>query len=129
VSTSRRSTRCASLASARHLLPKAPNLSKLLLAIRHLREESPYTLRCHRGARAAPSRRRDRAELAARIAAIRELLDRGYGRPRQSMEVSVPAGDPLQMLLDEIGTRSRIDPPVSHDPKRDHLPPGFNRAD
>ena len=29
----------------------------------------------------------------ARIAAIRELLDRGYGRPRQSMEVSVPAGD------------------------------------
>jgi hypothetical protein len=61
--------------------------------------------------------------------AIRELLKRGYGRPRQSMEVSVPAGDPLQLLLDEIDARSRIDPPVSHDPNRDHLPPGFNRAD
>ena len=69
----------------------------------------------------------------ARIAAIRELLDRGYGRPRQSMEVSVPAGDPIQLLLDEIDARGRIDPPVSppvsHDPNRDHLPPGFNRAE
>jgi hypothetical protein len=65
----------------------------------------------------------------ARIAAIRELLDRAYGRPRQSMEVSVPAGDPLQLLLDEIDARSRIDPPVSHDPNRDHLSPGFNRAE
>src|SRR6201987_3855624 len=34
----------------------------------------------------------------ARIAAIRELLDRGYGRPRQAMEVSVPAADPLDPL-------------------------------
>jgi hypothetical protein len=34
----------------------------------------------------------------ARIAAIRELLDRGYGRPRQTMEVSIPADNPLQML-------------------------------
>ena len=65
----------------------------------------------------------------ARIAAIRELLDRGYGRPRQAMEVSIPTDNPLQLLLDEIDARSRIDPPVSHDPKRDHLPPGFNRAD
>jgi hypothetical protein len=65
----------------------------------------------------------------ARIAAIRELLDRGYGRPRQSMEVSVPAGDPIQMLLDEIDARSRIEPPVSHDPNRDHLPLGSNRAE
>jgi len=65
----------------------------------------------------------------ARIAAIRELLDRGYGRPRQAMEVSVPADNPLQLLLDEIDARSRIDPPVSHDPNRDHLPPGFNRAE
>jgi hypothetical protein len=45
----------------------------------------------------------------ARIAAIRELLDRGYGRPRQAMEVSAPAGDPLQLLLDEIDARIRID--------------------
>ena len=28
----------------------------------------------------------------ARIAAIRELLDRGYGRSRQAMEISAPAG-------------------------------------
>jgi hypothetical protein len=27
------------------------------------------------------------------IAAIRELLDRGYGRPRQAVEVSAPEGD------------------------------------
>ena len=65
----------------------------------------------------------------ARIAAIRELLDRGYGRPRQAMEVSIAADNPLQLLLDEIDARSRIDPPVSHDPNRDHLPPGFNRAE
>ena len=64
----------------------------------------------------------------ARIAAIRELLDRGYGRPRQAMEVSVPADNPLQLLLDEIDARSRIDPPVSHDPNRDHLPPGYSAA-
>ena len=65
----------------------------------------------------------------ARIAAIRELLDRGYGRPRQAMEVSVPAGNPLQMLLDEIDARSRIEVPVSHTPNRDHLPPGVNGAE
>ena len=53
----------------------------------------------------------------ARIAAIRELLDRGYGRPRHAMEVSVPADNPLQRLLDEIDARSRIDPPVSHTPE------------
>ena len=34
----------------------------------------------------------------ARIAAIRELLDRGYGRPREAMEVSAPVGDPLDPL-------------------------------
>ena len=62
----------------------------------------------------------------ARIAAIRELLDRAYGRPRQVVEVSVPAGDPLQMLLDEIDVRERIEPPVSHTPDRDHLSPASN---
>jgi hypothetical protein len=43
----------------------------------------------------------------ARIAAIRELLDRGYGRTRQSLEVSVPDGDPIQMLFQEIDALSR----------------------
>jgi hypothetical protein len=55
---------------------------------------------------------------------FRELLDRGYGRPRQAMEVSVPADNPLQLLLDEIDARSRIEPPVSHTPDRNQLPPG-----
>jgi hypothetical protein len=64
----------------------------------------------------------------ARIAAIRELLDRAYGRPRQSMEVSVPAEDPIRQLLDEIDARSRIEPPVSHTPDRNQLPPGSNGA-
>jgi hypothetical protein len=43
----------------------------------------------------------------ALIAAIREFLDRGYGRPRQAVEVSAPAGDPLQELFDEIDALSR----------------------
>ena len=64
----------------------------------------------------------------ARIAAIRELLDRGYGRPRQA-EVSVPAGNPIQLLLDEIEARSRIEAPVSHTPNRDQLRPGVNGAE
>jgi hypothetical protein len=65
----------------------------------------------------------------ARIAAIRELLDRGYGKPRQAMEVSVPADNPIQLLLDEIDARSRIEAPVSHTPNRDHLPPRVNGAE
>jgi hypothetical protein len=32
------------------------------------------------------------ANETARIATIRELLDRGYGRSRQAMEISAPAG-------------------------------------
>jgi hypothetical protein len=43
----------------------------------------------------------------ARIAAGRELLDRGYGRARQSMEVSLPEEDIVQTLLDEIDARNR----------------------
>jgi hypothetical protein len=43
----------------------------------------------------------------ARISAIRELLDRGYGRSRQAVEVSAPAGDPLQLLLEELDALSR----------------------
>ena len=61
---------------------------------------------------------------SVRISAIRELLDRGYGRPRQGLEVSIPSVDPLQMLLDEIDARSRIEPPVSHTPDRNQLPLG-----
>ena len=64
----------------------------------------------------------------ARIAAIRELLDRGYGRPRQVMEVSVPADNPLQLLLDEIDALSRIEPPVSHTPDRNQFSPGYSAA-
>ena len=64
----------------------------------------------------------------ARIAAIRELLDRAYGRPRQAMEVSSPAGDVIQQLLDDIDARSRIEPPVSHDPIRNVSMPGLNGA-
>jgi hypothetical protein len=65
----------------------------------------------------------------ARIAAIRELLDRGYGRPRQEMEVSIPGVDPLQLLLEEIDARSRIEPPVSHTPDRNRVLPGFSAAE
>jgi hypothetical protein len=45
------------------------------------------------------------------------------------MEVSIPADNVIQLLLDDIDARERIDPPVSHDPNRDHFPPGFNRAE
>jgi hypothetical protein len=46
----------------------------------------------------------------ARIAAIRELLDRGYGRSRQAVEVSAPVGDPLdplRVLMAEIDVLER----------------------
>jgi hypothetical protein len=43
----------------------------------------------------------------ARIAAGRELLDRGYGRTRQSVEVSTPEGNPLRLLFEEIDALSR----------------------
>ncbi|SRR6266404_3233105 len=45
---------------------------------------------------------------SARIAAIRELLDRGYGKPRQGIEISPqPAINPIRQLLDEIDECSR----------------------
>ena len=43
----------------------------------------------------------------ARIAAGRELLDRGFGRPRQSVEVSHPEKNIVRMLLDDIDARNR----------------------
>ena len=42
------------------------------------------------------------------IAACRELLDRGYGRPRQGLEITPPPSvDPIRMLLDEIAAELR----------------------
>ena len=54
----------------------------------------------------------------ARIAAIRELLDRAYGRSRQAVEVSAPAGDPLQELFEEIDAlnKKRIYKQVPNEP-------------
>jgi hypothetical protein len=43
----------------------------------------------------------------ARIAAGRELLDRGFGRARQSLEVSEPGENIIRMLLDDIDARNR----------------------
>jgi hypothetical protein len=42
---------------------------------------------------------------SARIAAVRELLDRRYGRARQTTEVIRPEND---LLLDDIDRRDRI---------------------
>jgi hypothetical protein len=42
-----------------------------------------------------------------RISAARELLDRGFGKSRQSMEISAPTGDPIRELLDDIDERAR----------------------
>jgi hypothetical protein len=42
------------------------------------------------------------------LAACRELLDRGYGKPRQGIEIAPPPDiDPIKMLLDEIAAGSR----------------------
>jgi hypothetical protein len=48
---------------------------------------------------------------------------------RPIMEVSIPTHNVIQLLLDDIDARERIDAPVSHDPNRDHLSPGFNHAE
>jgi hypothetical protein len=54
----------------------------------------------------------------ARIAAIRELLDRGYGRSRQAMEITAPAGDPLQLLLGELDVLSRKTDRYKQEPQK-----------
>jgi hypothetical protein len=46
----------------------------------------------------------------ARISAIRELLDRGYGKARQSVEVCAPEIEPMKLLLEEIGAANRNEP-------------------
>jgi hypothetical protein len=43
----------------------------------------------------------------ARIAASRELFDRGYRRSRQAVEVSAPAGDRLELVIEERDALSR----------------------
>ena len=52
------------------------------------------------------------------IAAIRELLDRGYGRSRQAMEISAPAGDPLQLLFEELDALSRKTDRYKQEPQK-----------
>jgi len=42
-----------------------------------------------------------------RVAAIRELLDRAYGKPRQGLEIAPSTINPIQQLLDEIDECSR----------------------
>src|SRR5467141_2710703 len=45
-----------------------------------------------------------------RVAAIRELLDRGYGKPRQGLEITPPPpDDPIRMLLAEIAEGEKIE--------------------
>lgn len=46
----------------------------------------------------------------ARIAACRELLDRGYGKSRQALEIAPERSrDPIQVLLDEIAAGSKAE--------------------
>jgi hypothetical protein len=47
-----------------------------------------------------------------RIAAVRELLDRGYGRPRQSSEVTVITEDMLDRTLQELEAQLAGNDPV-----------------
>jgi hypothetical protein len=48
---------------------------------------------------------------STRVAAIRELLDRGYGKSRLSIETTPPASiNPMQLLMDEIAEASRNEP-------------------
>ena len=61
----------------------------------------------------------------ARIAAIRELLDRAYGKARQSMEIQTPrqGANIVQDLLDEIDARQRqedLNRPQFHIPQIKH---------
>ena len=45
---------------------------------------------------------------AARVSAATVLLERGYGRPRQSVEMSGPNGQPIQ-VADPNAVRERFD--------------------
>lgn len=46
----------------------------------------------------------------ARIAACRELLDRGYGKSRQALDIAPDRGaDPIQLLLDDIAAASKVE--------------------
>jgi hypothetical protein len=46
-----------------------------------------------------------------RVAAIRELLDRAYGRPPVAVQIQPAPADPLRQLLDEISATRRFDFP------------------
>lgn len=48
------------------------------------------------------------AKDAARVAAAQAILDRGWGKPAQSMELSGPEGGPIQTenLSDEAAARA-----------------------
>ncbi len=52
-----------------------------------------------------PGKDANRRLESARIAAVRELLDRRYGRARQTTEVILPEND---IMLDDIDRRDRI---------------------
>jgi hypothetical protein len=63
----------------------------------------------------------------ARIAAIRELLDRGYGRSRQAMEISAPAG--VFTRFDDYGAAPTYDSLTDAVSLRSlHCSPKFNRT-
>ena len=55
-----------------------------------------------------PGKDANRRLESARIAAIRELLYRRYGRARQTTEVILPENDIIQTMLDDIDRRDRI---------------------
>jgi hypothetical protein len=49
-----------------------------------------------------------KAPFAARVAAASQILDRGWGRPHQSMDINHGAKDGLATLLDEINGRFQV---------------------
>ena len=49
-----------------------------------------------------------KAPFAARVQAASQVLDRGWGRPHQSMDINHGAKDGLATLLDEINGRFQI---------------------
>ncbi len=58
-----------------------------------------------------------------RLAAWRELLDRGYGKPAQFSEIGSKGGAPLTLVI-ETGVPSRaIEPPVDITPDSTEIAP------
>lgn len=46
----------------------------------------------------------DEAPHSARVSAANAILDRGYGKPRQAVEVSGPAGGPVTIAAERLST-------------------------